>query len=386
MSPRRTVPPMTTTSPVRFERTSLPARSVMERAVFDRDDTFDGLFLVAVTSTNIFCRPSCPARKPLQKNMDFYPTPKLALAAGFRPCKRCRPMAVSGRPPKWVDLLLAKVEAAPDQRPKDSDLRAWGIDPVKARRWFLKNHAMTFHAYARARRLGRALQSIRDGGNLDDTGMDAGYESTSGFRDAFGHLFGQPPGKARATDCIVTTMIPSPFGPLVAGATSDGVCLLEFTDRRMLEAQVKTLHRHFKAPLVPGTNRHLDQLRRELKEYFAGKRKQFAVALVAPGSEFQTAVWDELKQIPVGTTVSYADIARKVKRPGAVRAVGTANGMNRIAIVIPCHRVVNTSGELGGYGGGLWRKKALLELEEALLERPTTKEAGRVRASSPRSG
>jgi AraC family transcriptional regulator of adaptative response/methylated-DNA-[protein]-cysteine methyltransferase len=356
---------MTTTTLVRPARTSLPARPVMERAVLTSDQSFDGLFLVAVTSTNIFCRPSCPARKPLRKNMDFYPSPKEALAAGFRPCKRCRPMAVSGKPPVWVTRLLEKVEAAPDRRPRDQDLRDWGIDPVQARRWFLRNHGMTFHAYARARRLGRAFQRIRDGAGLDDTGMDAGYESTSGFRDAFGQIFGAPPGKARGADCIVTAMIPTPLGPLVAGATAKGLCLLEFTDRRMLEAQVTTLRRHFKLPIVPGTNRHLAQARRELKEYFAGTRRRFDVAVDVPGSEFQAAVWKELVRIPAGTTTSYADIARRVGRPGAVRAVGTANGMNRIAIVIPCHRVVNTNGALGGYGGGLWRKRALLELEAA---------------------
>ena len=287
MSAPRKVSGMTTTTLVRPARTTLPARPVMERAVYDRDDSFDGVFLVAVTSTNIFCRPSCPARKPLQKNMDFYATPKLALAAGFRPCKRCRPMAVNGKPPAWVSRLIERVEADPERRPHDADLRSWGVDPVRARRWFLKNHGMTFHAYARAARLGRAFQQIRDGKGLDDTGMDVGYESTSGFRDAFGRLFGKPPGKARGGDCIVTTMIPTPLGPLVAGATAKGLCLLEFTDRRMFEAQVRTLHRRFKTPIVPGSNRHLVQVRRELKEYFDGRRTLFDVAVDAPGTEFQ---------------------------------------------------------------------------------------------------
>jgi AraC family transcriptional regulator of adaptative response/methylated-DNA-[protein]-cysteine methyltransferase len=368
MTARRTLPGMTNLTLVRPVRTRLPARPVMEQAVLDRDDSFDGLFTVGVISTNIFCRPSCPARKPLRKNMDFYPTPKEALAAGFRPCKRCRPMAVNGKPPAWVTQLLERIEADPERRPHDRDLRAWGVDPVKARRWFLKHHAMTFHAYARARRLGKAFQKIRTGASLDDTGMDVGYESTSGFRDAFGQVFGTPPGKARHGECILTTMIPTPLGPLVAGATSKGLCLLEFTDRRMLEAQVTTLRRHFKAPIVPGSNRHLAQARRELKEYFAGRRTQFDVAVDAPGTDFQQQVWKELRRIPTGATRSYADIARQVGRPGAVRAVGTANGMNRIAIVIPCHRVVNTGGKLGGYGGGLWRKQALLELEGAQLK------------------
>jgi AraC family transcriptional regulator of adaptative response/methylated-DNA-[protein]-cysteine methyltransferase len=356
---------MTHTTIVRPGRTGLPPRGEMERAVYDRDTSFDGLFIVAVKSTSIFCRPSCPARKPLQKNMDFYGTPREALAAGYRPCKRCRPMAVSGRPPKWVAELLALVEEHRDRRLHDQDLRDRGIDPVRARRWFLAEHGMTFHAYARSRRLGDALSRIREGESLDEAGFGAGYESHSGFRDAFGRVFGAPPGQGRAADCIRTALMATPLGPLLAAATDRGVCFLEFTDRRMFEAQVATLKRRIDRPVVPGRNSHLDRLKRELKEYFAGTRRTFTVPVVAPGSEFQESVWRELTRIPAGETRSYEDIARALGKPGAVRAVGRANGLNRVAILIPCHRVVNKNGELGGYGGGLWRKKALLELEKA---------------------
>jgi AraC family transcriptional regulator of adaptative response/methylated-DNA-[protein]-cysteine methyltransferase len=158
-------------------------------------------------------------------------------------------------------------------------------------------------------------------------------------------------------------MIETPLGPLVAGATSKGICLLEFTDRRMLEAQIKTLRRRFGGAIVPGRNRHLDRLRRQLRDYFAGTRRTFDLPLVAPGSPFQERVWEELARIPVGETRSYEEIAKAIGSPKAVRAVGTANGMNRIAILIPCHRVVTKDGQLGGYGGGKWRKAALLELE-----------------------
>jgi AraC family transcriptional regulator of adaptative response/methylated-DNA-[protein]-cysteine methyltransferase len=152
---------------------------------------------------------------------------------------------------------------------------------------------------------------------------------------------------------------------MIAGATDAGVCLLEFTDRRMLEEQLKILRRRFKAPLVPAEHAHLATLRRELEEYFAGTRRTFAVPVDAPGTPFEESVWDALRHIPYGETRSYEDIARTVANPAAVRAVGRANGMNRVAIVIPCHRVLNKSGELGGYGGGLWRKRRLLDIEEA---------------------
>jgi AraC family transcriptional regulator of adaptative response/methylated-DNA-[protein]-cysteine methyltransferase len=159
------------------------------------------------------------------------------------------------------------------------------------------------------------------------------------------------------------TWIESPLGPLVAGATGENLVLLEFTDRRMLEAQVSTLGRLFKLPIVPGENAVLRRLRDELREYFAGKLRKFTVPLAFPGSEFQQRVWKGLLSIPYGSTLSYEGLAKKLNAPGAQRAVGHSNGLNRIAIVIPCHRVVNKDGKLGGYGGGLWRKRALLDLE-----------------------
>ena len=155
----------------------------------------------------------------------------------------------------------------------------------------------------------------------------------------------------------------SPLGPLVAGATDEGVCLLEFTDRRMLETQFEAVKRRFDKPVLPGTNAHLERLESELEEYFAGRLTRFTVPLVYPGSLFQRKVWSALLAIPYGETRSYEQMAKTVGEPNAVRAVGTANGQNRIAIVIPCHRVIRKGGELGGYGGGLARKQWLLQLE-----------------------
>jgi AraC family transcriptional regulator of adaptative response/methylated-DNA-[protein]-cysteine methyltransferase len=222
---------------------------------------------------------------------------------------------------------------------------------------------MTFHAYQRSRRLASALSQIREGSKLDEVILGNGYESHSGFRDAFGKIFGKPPGKSKSSECVVTALVESPLGRLILGASSKGLCLCEFTDRRMLEFQMKTLHRRFDAAIVPGTNDFIEHAKRELEEYFAGKLKKFKVKLNYPGTDFQRNVWSELIRIPYGETIAYADLAKRVGIPGAVRAVGTANGMNRIGIIIPCHRVVNKNGMLGGYGGGVWRKKWLLELE-----------------------
>ena len=175
-----------------------------------------------------------------------------------------------------------------------------------------------------------------------------------------------PPGKDLGMDVsgeLVCISIESPLGPLVAGATAQGVCLLEFTDRHRLPAQMDTLRRRFDRAPVPGDSRHFDRLREELTAYFSGRLRQFSLPLVAPGTPFQERVWAELQRIPSGETLSYEELARRLGMPRAQRAVGHANGMNRIAILIPCHRVVNKNGKLGGYGGLLWRKDALLHLE-----------------------
>ena len=159
--------------------------------------------------------------------------------------------------------------------------------------------------------------------------------------------------------------VPSPLGPLIAGATAEGICLLEFTDRRMLEAQLVTVQKVFRCPVFPGRAEVLVQLEEELAAYFSGSLRRFSVPLRFPGTEFQRLVWEELQRIPFGETRSYEDLAVALGRPNAQRAVGRANGLNRIAIVIPCHRVVNKDGGLGGYGGGLRRKQFLLDLERS---------------------
>lgn len=162
---------------------------------------------------------------------------------------------------------------------------------------------------------------------------------------------------------IVTTLVATPLGPMLAGAIDDGICLLEFTDRPMLPTQLETLRRRLGRPIVSGRHPHLDRLQSQLDEYFAGSRRAFDVPLVAPGSPFQERTWAELRRLGSGTTVSYEELAARVGRPTAQRAVGTANGANRIALLIPCHRVVRKSGETGNYGGGRWRKAWLLAHE-----------------------
>jgi AraC family transcriptional regulator of adaptative response/methylated-DNA-[protein]-cysteine methyltransferase len=344
---------------------ALPPHKEMVRAYQATDSTYDGVFFTAVRTTGIFCRPSCTARKPLPENVEFFGSVKEALFAGYRACKRCTPLEPTGRPPEWVSRVLERVDEAPDRRVTAADLRTFGVDPARVRRWFLANYGLTFAAYCRGRRLSTAFATIREGSTIDDAVFDSGYSSHSGFREAFGRAFGTPPGRSAAVSPVLVAWIESPLGPLIVGAGERGVCLLEFTDRRMLEAQLDTIRRRFKCALVPGENEHIARLRTELAEYFAGKRQVFEVPLDYPGTTFQVRVWRELLAISYGQTRSYEEMAGAIGSPRAVRAVGRANGMNRIAILIPCHRVIGKDGTPVGYGGGLWRKCWLLDHERS---------------------
>jgi len=313
---------------------ALPPIPVMQRVVDRRDADFDGVFVVAVRTTGIFCRPSCPAR-PLPKNRLFFPTPADALRAGYRPCKRCKPLLAGGGVPDWLGRLLDRVEAVPAARLPDKELRARGVDPVAARRHFLHHFGMTFQAYCRGRRLGEAFRQLKRGQPLDTIAIDHGYESLSGFRDAFAKAFGGPPRQANGS-CAVVSWVESPVSPLLLAATDAGLCALEFVGRTDLNGQLTDLQDTLRTPVVPGTNKHIQQATKELSEYFAGKRRDFTVPLDVKGTPFQRAVWGQLVRIPYGETCSYEDLARSVnKTPTACRAVGQANGRNRIVILIP---------------------------------------------------
>jgi AraC family transcriptional regulator, regulatory protein of adaptative response / methylated-DNA-[protein]-cysteine methyltransferase len=163
---------------------------------------------------------------------------------------------------------------------------------------------------------------------------------------------------------IYTTQIDTPIGIMVAGAVEEGICLLEFSNRRTIETQFKSLTKLLQADLSEGKSKHFIQLRLQLKEYFEGKRKVFSLPLVTPGTEFQQMIWNELQKIPYGTTRSYKQQAIAINNLLAIRAVANANGLNRISIIIPCHRIIGEDGSLTGYGGGLWRKKWLLDFEK----------------------
>ena len=271
--------------------------------------------------------------------------------------------------PAWVDQLLREVHQNPNQNLKDYDLRSRDLDPVKVRRWFAKNHGLTFHAYQRFVRLNHAFGRLQKGHKISDTAYESGYESLSGFGEAFKKSLGFSPSRSNLQNIITFARVNTPLGPMIAGATEQGIALLEFTDRRMLETQIKKLKKYFLAEFVPGNNAHLIDLTNQLKEYFEGKRVEFDLSIEFPGTEFQRKVWQQLLEIPAGSTRSYATQAGLYGKANAVRAVAKANGDNRIAIIIPCHRVIGSDGSMTGYGGGIWRKKWLLDHERAIIQK-----------------
>jgi AraC family transcriptional regulator of adaptative response/methylated-DNA-[protein]-cysteine methyltransferase len=343
---------------------TLPEPNEMFRALVERDTSYDGSFFAAVKTTGIFCRPGCGAKKPRRENVEFFADATAAARAGFRPCRRCRPLEPAGAAPPWVSQLLARMRREPSARLRSTDLRNLGIEPARATRWFRSRYGVTFQEYQRNRTLGRALVRVRRGESVTRAALESGFESESGFRDAFTRLFGAPPTRAaRDGDVVRIHWISTPIGSLLVGAHAGGICFCEFLDRRALPRQIETLRRRAGRPVLPGRNAHLERLESELANYFSGRSLGFTAPIDAPGTPFQEAVWRELRAIPAGETRSYADLARALGRPGAVRAVARANGDNRIAILIPCHRVIGSDGSLTGYGGGLWRKQWLLEHE-----------------------
>lgn len=337
------------------------------QALVNKEPSFVGIFFVGVKTTQIFCIATCRARKPKLENVEFYTTFKEALDNGYRPCKICKPTQNSHTAPATIEAAIALVRNHPKEKITDQMLREQEIEPAKVRRWFKKHYGLTFHAFQRMYRINHAFQELKAGKKVTTTAFDTGYESLSGFGYTYKKLFGQSPQNSLGEQVILINRLTTPLGPMFICATEEGVCLLEFVERKKLETEFKDLQRLLKASIIMGENAPIQQAKQELEEYFAGTRQQFEVPLHTPGTAFQQTAWQALTSIPYGQRVSYKEQAIKIQKPKAVRAVATANGANRVAIILPCHRVVGSNGALTGYAGGLERKKWLLEHEASNL-------------------
>jgi AraC family transcriptional regulator of adaptative response/methylated-DNA-[protein]-cysteine methyltransferase len=328
----------------------------MLKAFRDRNEKYEGRFYAGIKTTGEFMSVTCSSRRPLSRNIAFFSSVKEALDYGYKPCDACDPIWKEVRDSAWVNLH-ERIITDPFFSIRDSKLKEIGIDPIRLRRFFKNRFGITFQAYLKYHRINHRFGNILHGLNASQHRAyrlrpPAVNETEEAYRS-----------KNEEHVKVAITRIDTPIGPMLAGATPDGIALLEFTDRRKLETQLKILEKKLNALLYSGKNKWFSTLNRQLKAYFKGELKSFELPLVAPGTPFQSKVWEAIRQVPYGRVRSYKQQAIDLNQPGAVRAVGHANGDNRIAILIPCHRIVGNNGELMGYGGGLWRKKYLLELE-----------------------
>lgn len=344
-------------------RSLLPDDDALYEALLARDAAFDGQAFVCVTSTRIFCRLTCPARKPKRENTVFEASIAACLEAGFRPCQRCRPLEIAKRREPLVADLLDRLDQRPDHRWSEGDLIALGCDPSTVRRAFIRHIGMTFLELARLRRAGLAMEKLAGGGSVIEAQMDAGYESASGFRDAIGRLVRDTPQGLKGRQLLKADWIETPIGAMLAIGDSERLHLLEFFDRKALPGELERLRRVSRSAITFGDAPPIALIAAELDAYFAGRSAAFRTPLALNGSIFTRSVWDELRTVSPGTMLSYGELAKRLGQAGAARAVARANGANQIAIVIPCHRVIGADGSLTGYGGHLWRKRWLLTHE-----------------------
>jgi AraC family transcriptional regulator of adaptative response/methylated-DNA-[protein]-cysteine methyltransferase len=328
-------------------------------AVQARDKAMDGRFVTGVLTTGIYCRPSCAARHPKRGNVRFFATGAEARTTGLRPCLRCKPDEV-GRDAAALAKALALLAAAEEAPPLDAIAEAVGYSPHHFHRIFKRATGVTPAAYYRSLRARRTETALAENARITDAIYDAGYSGPARFYADAGKRLGMTPSAWRdggRGETIRWATAETDLGTMLVAATGKGICRLSFDEDEA------ALRRRFpNAAIEQGGGDMAALIRRTVAAVNAPERPH-DLPLDVQGTAFQEAVWRELSRIPAGETRTYAQIAAAVGRPGAVRAAGSANGANKIAVLIPCHRVIRTDGSAGGYAYGLERKALLLERE-----------------------
>ncbi|MFH1512748.1 MAG: methylated-DNA--[protein]-cysteine S-methyltransferase [Bacillota bacterium] len=334
-------------------------RDEMLKASAENDAAFDGAFVYAVRSTGIYCRPSCKSRRPKAENMLFFDTPAQAEAAGYRPCKRCRPDLRAYQPARELAQEMKRViEAGFLKKAAMFDaLRQLGVTKKRSIEIFKAQYGVTPGAYADSLRMAEARRMLKEtDAPILDIACALGFESLSAFYALFGKTMETTPAAYRkaeaAAQAAYTSVYHTDFGDLTISAAADAVTGVRFGQPPPTQPQARSALTDLAAA--------------QLREYFGGRRQSFSVPVRPAGTPFQQQVWRELGQIPFGQTASYQQVAQRIGRPTAGRAVGMANRKNPILILIPCHRVVGKHGALTGYAAGLPLKRRLLELEQAI--------------------
>ena len=331
-------------------------------AVKRRDRAFDGRFVTGVLTTGIYCRPSCAARHPARENVRFFASGAEARAEGLRPCKRCLPDDVA-RDARAVELVIHAIRSA-EEPPRLAELAALaGYSPSHFQRVFTRATGLSPAAYARALREERARDAMSAAGSVTGAIYEAGYSGPSRFYDAMEGRLGMTPsawvnGGKGVT--ISWTVAETSLGPILVAATDKGVCRLSFN-----EGQEDLRNRFPNAELVEGGKDFASLARRVVDAVERPGKASDDIPLDVKGTAFQERIWQELRRIPPGETRSYAQLAAAAGRPKAVRAAGSANGANNVAVLIPCHRVVRSDGSVGGYAYGPDIKRELLDRESS---------------------
>lgn len=358
---------------------SLLTEELQWQAVLARDASFDGRFVYGVLTTAVYCRPSCPSRRPLRENVRFYATPHMAESGGMRPCKRCRPNAHALDHPmdERMRALCRYIEDHPEEAPTlDALSRMANLSPFHLQRRFKAAIGVTPRQYAEACRLRLLKRSLRGGDSVTGAIYTAGFGSTSRVYERVASRMGMTPGQYRAGGAGVEISYATawtPLGLLLMAATDRGLCFVQLGDSG--EKMVERLRAEYPAAMLSampaGAKDPFRQWMQALCDYLRGKRGDLNLPTDIRGTAFQLQVWDYLCRIPCGEIRTYQGVANAIGRPGATRAVANACAANRVALVIPCHRVIRGDGGLGGYRWGVERKRALIAREhEARAECP----------------
>ncbi|HSR15023.1 MAG TPA: bifunctional DNA-binding transcriptional regulator/O6-methylguanine-DNA methyltransferase Ada [Gemmatimonadales bacterium] len=335
------------------------------QAVLGRDRQADAAFVYGVRSTRVYCRPSCPSRRPRRDRVEFFPAPVAAEQAGFRPCRRCRPREVRRGPAvELVERACRHLEQAVTPPTLEVLARELGVSPGHLQRVFTRVAGVSPKGYADALRAARLRSSLRRGEGVSGALYRAGYGSPSRIYEASTAPIGMTPAAYRKGGRglhIGFAIGASPLGTVLVGGTERGLCFVALGDSEaVLE---RSLRAEFPGATVYREGRGLGTALAAVLNCLSGKAPDPALPLDIRGTAFQRMVWEALRHIPVGGTITYAELARRIGRPGAARAVAGACAHNPLAVVVPCHRVVRSDGGLGGYRWGVQRKAELLRQE-----------------------
>lgn len=345
---------------------SAPGLDARWAAVVARDAAFDGRFVTAVETTGIYCRPSCPAKRPNRANVRFYDTAEDAERAGFRPCKRCKPTEPSlvQQHAEKVRDACRLIEAAEEELKLDELAASVGLSPYHFHRIFKSVLGVTPKAYATAHRNKRVRDELGRSATVTQAIYGAGFNSNGRFYATSSEVLGMTPSQFRSGGSnaeIKFAIGECSLGLVLIAASDKGVCAILFGDDP--ETLAGDLKKQFPHAQLVGGDKSFEQLASEVIGFVEDPRIGFDLPLDIRGTAFQHRVWDALRRIPVGSTASYAEIAKIIGAPRSTRAVARACATNRIAVAIPCHRVVGSDGSLTGYRGGVARKRALLARE-----------------------